>query len=91
MVIGGGNTAIDAARSARRTGARVSILYRRTRGEMPAVSHEIEDALDEGVQVSFLVALLRIERSPDGKLTGLVACSTRLGGRKMNRGAAVRR
>ncbi|MDH4137486.1 MAG: FAD-dependent oxidoreductase, partial [Anaerolineae bacterium] len=55
-VIGGGNTAMDAARSARRLGAEVSILYRRSRHEMPAIDEEIEEALEEGVQIEYLLA-----------------------------------
>jgi len=55
VVIGGGNSAIDAARTARRLGARVTILYRRTRAEMPADPHEIGDALEEGVVLEQLV------------------------------------
>jgi len=56
-VVGGGNVAIDAARSALRAGAKkVTILYRRTREEMPAASEEIEEALEEGVEITFLVA-----------------------------------
>ena len=46
IVVGGGNTAIDAARCARRGGAEVTILYRRSREEMPAIVHEIDDALN---------------------------------------------
>ena len=46
IVVGGGNTAMDAARCARRGGAEVTILYRRTREEMPAIAHEIDDALE---------------------------------------------
>jgi NADPH-dependent glutamate synthase beta subunit-like oxidoreductase len=49
VVIGGGNTAVDAARTARRHGAAATILYRRTRGEMPAIAAEVEAALEEGV------------------------------------------
>ena len=79
LVIGGGNTAVDAARSARRTGAEVSILYRRTRDEMPAVDHEIEDALEEGVEIQFLVAPVRIERHADGRILALEACRMELG------------
>jgi NADPH-dependent glutamate synthase beta subunit-like oxidoreductase/Pyruvate/2-oxoacid:ferredoxin oxidoreductase delta subunit len=79
LVIGGGNTAVDAARSARRTGAEVSILYRRTRDEMPAVDHEIEDALEEGVEILFLVAPVRIERHADGQILALEACRMELG------------
>jgi len=62
LVIGGGNTAIDAARSARRDGAVVTVLYRRSEAEMPAAAHEVEDARSEGVEFLFLVALARIVR-----------------------------
>jgi len=59
-VIGGGSTAIDAARSALRLGAlKVHILYRRTREEMPADKREIQDALDEGIVLHELVAPVR--------------------------------
>ncbi len=61
-VIGGGNTAIDAARSCRREGGQVVVLYRRSRTEMPAAIQEIEDADDEGVQFRFLVSPSRIVR-----------------------------
>jgi len=62
-VVGGGNTAIDAARTALRLGARsVQILYRRTRAEMPAIHEEIEEALAEGVTLSELVAPLALRR-----------------------------
>ena len=63
LVIGGGNTAIDAARSARRDGAEVTLLYRRSREEMPAEKREVEDAEVEGVQFEFLVAPTRILRN----------------------------
>jgi formate dehydrogenase major subunit len=62
VVIGGGNTAIDAARSARREGAEVTLLYRRSQEEMPAAAHEVEDAHNEGVQFRFLVSPTRIIR-----------------------------
>jgi 2-oxoacid:acceptor oxidoreductase gamma subunit (pyruvate/2-ketoisovalerate family) len=69
IVIGGGNTAMDAARSALRLGAAsVRVVYRRTRNEMPAISEEIDEALEEGVRIDFLtqpVALL--EQRTDGK------------------------
>ncbi|MGB2854328.1 MAG: FAD-dependent oxidoreductase [Dehalococcoidia bacterium] len=65
-VIGGGNVAIDAARTALRLGAReVTIIYRRTKAEMPAGEEEIEEALQEGVRLEFLAAPTRIE-SKDG-------------------------
>jgi len=60
-VIGGGNVAIDGARTALRLGAKeVTIIYRRTRAEMPASPEEVEEALAEGVQIYFLVAPLKI-------------------------------
>jgi NADH-quinone oxidoreductase subunit F len=62
-VIGGGNVAIDASRSALRLGAKeATIIYRRTRDEMPASEEEIEEALLEGVRIEFLAAPIRIER-----------------------------
>ena len=67
IVVGGGNTAIDAARTAVRIGAKqVTILYRRTRNEMPASDEEIEGALDEGVQTEFLAAPVRIAEKGGG-------------------------
>jgi len=62
-VIGGGNVAIDAARTALRVGAKeATIIYRRTRDEMPASEEEIEEALLEGVKIEFLAAPIKIER-----------------------------
>ncbi|MGD9116228.1 MAG: NADH-quinone oxidoreductase subunit NuoF [Dehalococcoidia bacterium] len=56
-VIGGGNAAIDSARTALRLGAKeVTIVYRRTREQMPAAAEEIEGAIEEGVQIRFLAA-----------------------------------
>lgn len=68
IVVGGGNTAIDAARCARRGGAEVTILYRRSREEMPAISHEIDDALDEGVKLVLLATPTEVRRRADGSL-----------------------
>jgi len=60
-VVGGGNVAIDVARSALRVGAKkVTLLYRRTQEEMPASKEEVEAALKEGVKISFLVAPQRV-------------------------------
>jgi NADPH-dependent glutamate synthase beta subunit-like oxidoreductase/Pyruvate/2-oxoacid:ferredoxin oxidoreductase delta subunit len=56
LVVGGGDTAIDAVRVSRRLGAEVTLLYRRTRAEMPAIKPEIERALEEGVHFEFLAA-----------------------------------
>jgi len=56
IVVGGGDTAIDAARICRRLGANVTILYRRTIDEMPAIRDEVEEAMEEGIQIEFLAA-----------------------------------
>ncbi len=56
LVIGGGNTAIDCAISAKRLGSDVTIVYRRTKEDMPAISEEIQEAEKEGVSFQFLSA-----------------------------------
>lgn len=60
-IIGGGNTALDAARVALRLGALPTIIYRRSRNEMPAFPTEIEDALEEGVEIIYLASPVKIE------------------------------
>jgi NADH-quinone oxidoreductase subunit F len=73
-VIGGGNAAVDAARTAVRVGAEsVTILYRRTRAEMPAYAEEVEQAEREGVRMEFLVAPVEVI-ADNGRVTG-VKCS----------------
>jgi len=63
-VIGGGNAAVDGARSALRLGAdKVTIIYRRTRTEMPASSEEVDGALEEGVEIVFLAAPTKVTRN----------------------------
>ncbi len=70
-VVGGGNSAIDAARTALRCGAdEVTILYRRTRREMPAHHEEVEAAEREGVRLEMLVAPVAV-LSEEGRLTGV--------------------
>jgi heterodisulfide reductase subunit A-like polyferredoxin len=70
-VIGGGNTAIDAARSVLRAGAEtVSIYYRRSRSEMPASDEEVEALIEEGIEIDFLVAPTRIV-AENGTVAGL--------------------
>lgn len=69
IVIGGGNTAIDAARTALRLGAgSVRILYRRTVEEMPANRTEIEEALHEGISIDALTAPSAIKKTGNGLL-----------------------
>ncbi len=68
IIVGGGNTAMDASRCAVRLGAKsVRVFYRRTRREMPCLMEEVEAAEAEGVSIEFLVAPVRLERK-DGKL-----------------------
>ena len=78
-VIGGGDTAIDSARSALRLGAsEVHLVYRRTRDEMPAHPAEIDEAEVEGVQFHFLAAPKEVQ-VVDGKVAGLVCQQMKLG------------
>jgi 2-oxoacid:acceptor oxidoreductase delta subunit (pyruvate/2-ketoisovalerate family) len=77
-VIGGGNTAIDAARSALRLGAQPHIVYRRTRAEMPAVADEVDEAMREGIPVEFLAAPEKVICSK-GRVTGLECIRMKLG------------
>jgi len=78
-VIGGGNVAIDAARSAVRMGAKeVTIVYRRSRNEMPAYEEDIEEAHEEGVQFQFLAAPTEIV-SKEGKVIALRCIRMELG------------
>ncbi len=68
-VVGGGNTAMDAARSALRLGAEsVRVVYRRTRREMPAIREEIDQALEEGVEIDFLTQPVALESATEGAI-----------------------
>jgi 2,4-dienoyl-CoA reductase (NADPH2) len=78
-VNGGGNTAMDAAITAKRLGAKdVYVIYRRSFKEMPAWSAERDQAIRQGVHFLILTQLLNIN-SKDGKLTGIKVCPTKLG------------
>ena len=77
-VIGGGNTAIDAARSALRLGGKPFILYRRTREEMPAFPAEILEAEEEGIEISYLVSPVQA-MAEKGKVSKLECVKNRLG------------
>lgn len=71
-VFGAGNVAMDAARTAARLGAKnVSIVYRRTRDEMPARHEEIEHAEEEGIKLQLLSAPIRFMGDPEGRLTAV--------------------
>ena len=77
-VIGGGNTAIDVAREALRLGAgEVTLVYRRTRAEMPAYEHEVEEALEEGMRIEWLTVPLQFVGS--ATLEGVLCRRCRLG------------
>jgi len=79
MVVGGGNTAIDCARTALRLGAdKVTLLYRRTRNEMPANKIEIDEAEHEGVAIELLVAPTRVI-AQDGRVAALECIRMELG------------
>ncbi len=78
LVIGGGNTAMDAARCARRLGAQVTIAYRRSREEMPAYAFEVAEAEAEGVEIRFLCNPVRI-LGEEGRVTGLEMIQMALG------------
>ena len=80
VVVGGGNTAIDAARTCLRRGCKeVVILYRRSREEMPANDYEIEEAEREGVQLHFLAAPSKLIAGANGKLAKLEYIKMELG------------
>jgi len=80
VVIGGGNSAVDAARVAFRDKRvmQATILYRRTRKEMPAYPEEVEAGLEEGVKIEFLVAPVRV-RVHEGKVVGVECIRMKLG------------
>jgi NADPH-dependent glutamate synthase beta subunit-like oxidoreductase len=78
-IIGGGNVAVDSAETALRLGAKeVTILYRRSRGEMPGSPWEIKEAEEEGVKIEFLAAPKRI-LGEKGKVTALECVRMKLG------------
>jgi NADPH-dependent glutamate synthase beta subunit-like oxidoreductase len=78
VVVGGGNTAMDCARTALRLGATVTVLYRRTRAEMPAIPEEVEEAEREGVRFLFLAAPVRLHSS-NGRVDAMDCQHMRLG------------
>ena len=84
LVVGGGNTAMDAVRTAQRlvgaSGGLVTIVYRRTRAEMPAEAGEVHDALEEGVRLRELLAPARV-LVEGGRVTGLLCTPLTLSGR----------
>ena len=80
VIVGGGNVAMDAARTARRLGAVDTLVaYRRGREQMPAHVVEVEDAEKEGVRFEFLVSPVAVVSDADGKVTGLRCTRMKLG------------
>jgi len=80
VIIGGGNTAIDSARTALRIGAKhVKVLYRRTRSAMPAYETEVNEALEEGVELIELTQPIRIVAGADGHAARIECVTMKLG------------
>ena len=79
VVIGGGNAAIDSARTAMRLGSDVTIVYRRERKDMPAIHEEVEAAEAEGAKIVFLASPHRIVGDEAGRVKAMEAVKTRLG------------
>ncbi len=78
-IIGGGNAAIDSARTALRKGAEATVFYRRERKDMPAIEEETRAAKDEGAKFIFLAAPHRIIGDPNGNVKAIEIAKTRLG------------
>ncbi|MCL6431447.1 MAG: FAD-dependent oxidoreductase, partial [Anaerolineae bacterium] len=78
VVVGGGNTAVDAARTAIRLGAQVTVAYRRSASQMPAIGEEVDAARAEGVQFRFLAAPIEVLLD-GGRVRGLRCQGMRLG------------
>ncbi|MCI2241379.1 NADPH-dependent glutamate synthase [Adlercreutzia faecimuris] len=79
VVVGGGNVAMDAARTARRLGADVTVVYRRSREEMPARREEIRHAEEEGIRFATLTNPVRLIGDDAGWLTGVEVVDMELG------------
>jgi NADH-quinone oxidoreductase subunit F len=79
-IVGGGNSAIDAARAALRDKAceNVAIFYRRTKAEMPALAEEVDAAIEEGIDIQFLVAPVKV-LTKNGKATAIDCIRMKLG------------
>ena len=72
IVVGGGNVAMDAARSAKRLGADVSIVYRRTEAELPARHEEVEHAKEEGIRFLMLTNPIEVAGNAEGWVDGII-------------------
>ena len=78
-VVGGGNVAMDAARCARRLGAEVTVVYRRTRDELPARLEEVEHAMEEGIVFNFLTTPVEVLGDENGWVSAIRCLSMELG------------
>jgi glutamate synthase (NADPH/NADH) small chain len=80
VVVGGGNTAMDSARCAKRLNPEsVTVIYRRTRDEMPARKEEVENAMEEGIKFEFLTAPVELEGDENGRLKRIKCIRMKLG------------
>ncbi len=79
LVIGGGNTAVDCARVAKRLGRITTLLYRRTKQEMPASPEEVAEAEKEGVKIEFLIAPVKVLLTRQKTVKGLECLRMKLG------------
>ena len=79
IVVGGGNVAMDAARSAKRLGGNVTIVYRRTKDELPARAEEVEHAIEEGIIFKFLTNPIKINSDENGNVASITCIKMELG------------
>lgn len=79
VVVGGGNVAMDAARSAKRLGGDVTIVYRRSKAELPARSEEVEHAIEEGINFMFLTNPTKINGDENGNVKSITCIKMELG------------
>jgi len=79
IVIGGGDTAVDAARVAKRLGANPIILYRRTLNEMPAIKEEVEETQLEGIEIQYLAAPIEIVKNESDRAVAMKCLKMELG------------
>ena len=79
IIVGGGNVAMDAARTALRYGAKVCVIYRRTEKEMPARIEEVQNAHEEGIQFEMLTNPIRILGDKDGHVRAIECVRMKLG------------